>query len=72
MKPQLLVLAIACLAALALPQAANSQEQRKNVSQCQAIAQAIPKAQFASFSAAAPIIPAVSEGEDVTFTFLGH
>jgi len=72
MKPQCLVLAIACLASLALPQAASSQEQRKNVSQCQAIAQGIPKAQFASFSPDAPIIPAVSEGEDVTFTFLGH
>jgi len=72
MKPQYLVLAIACLAAFAASGPARTQEQRTPVSQCQAIAQTIPKATFASFSGAPPPIPAVSEGEDVKFTFLGH
>ncbi|APO69094.1 metallo-beta-lactamase family hydrolase protein [Rhizobium gallicum] len=72
MKPQLLILAIACLVPLALPRAAAAQEERKPVSQCQAIAQAIPKAKFASFSGEMPIVTAVSEGEDVKLTFLGH
>lgn len=72
MKPQLLILAIACLVPLALPRAAAAQEARMPVSQCQAIAQATPKARFASFSGEIPIVPAVSEGEDVKLTFLGH
>jgi len=72
MKPRYLVLAIACLAAFAAPNFAQAQEQRPPVSQCQSIAQTIPKATFASFSGSPPLMPAVSEGEDVKFTFLGH
>ncbi|TCA09330.1 MBL fold metallo-hydrolase [Rhizobium leguminosarum] len=72
MKPRYLVLAIACLAAFAAPNLAGAQEQRPPVSQCQAIAQTIPKVTFASFSGALPLMPAASEGEDVKLTFLGH
>ncbi|OWV66390.1 Zn-dependent hydrolase [Rhizobium sp. R339] len=72
MKPQYLILAIACLAALAAASPSSAQEQRKPVSHCQAIAQNIPKVTFASFSAAPPATPAVSEGEDVKLAFLGH
>ncbi|WP_064683347.1 MBL fold metallo-hydrolase [Rhizobium bangladeshense] len=73
MRPQHLVLAIACLAAFIVSgRAATAQEQRAPVSQCQAIAQTIPKATFASFSGPQPVAPAVAEGEDVKFTFLGH
>ncbi|OWV87024.1 Zn-dependent hydrolase [Rhizobium sp. R635] len=72
MKPRYLILAIACLAASAASAPAGAQEQRKPASQCQAIAENIPKATFASFSAAPPIISAVSEGEDVKFNYLGH
>ncbi|MBY3382151.1 MBL fold metallo-hydrolase [Rhizobium laguerreae] len=72
MKPRYLVLAIACLAAFAAPNLAGAQEQRPPVSQCQAIAQTIPKVTFASFSGTPPLVPAISEGEDVKLTFLGH
>ncbi|MBB4236790.1 MBL fold metallo-hydrolase [Rhizobium esperanzae] len=72
MTPQYLVLAIACLAAFAAPASAGAEQQRAPVSQCQAIAQNTPKATFASFSGAASLTPAVSEGEDVKLTFLGH
>ena len=72
MKPRYLILAIACLAAFAAPHPAAAQDQRAPVSQCQAIAQNIPKATFASFSGTARPVSAVSEGEDVKFTFLGH
>lgn len=72
MKPQYRVLAIACLAVFTAPHFAGAQENRRPVSQCQAIAQNIPKATFASFSGPVPLIPAVSEDEDVKFTYLGH
>ncbi|SCB59379.1 L-ascorbate metabolism protein UlaG, beta-lactamase superfamily [Rhizobium aethiopicum] len=72
MKPRYLILAIACLAAFAASGPAVAQEQRPPVSQCQAIAQNIPKVTFAGFSGARPIVSAVSEGEDVKLTFLGH
>lgn len=72
MKPRCLVLAIACLAIFAVPNLAADQQDRGPVSQCQAIAQNIPEATFASFSGVAPVIPAVTEGEDVKFTYLGH
>ncbi|MBX4938405.1 MBL fold metallo-hydrolase [Rhizobium binae] len=73
MRPQHLVLAIACIAAFIVSgRAATAQQQRSPVSQCQAIAQAIPEVTFASFSGAQPVASAVSEGEDVKFTFLGH
>lgn len=72
MKPHCLVLAIACVAVFSAPNLAEAQEDRRPVSHCQAIAQNIPKATFASFSSAVPVVPAVSEGEDVKFTYLGH
>jgi L-ascorbate metabolism protein UlaG (beta-lactamase superfamily) len=72
MQPQYLVLAIACLAGFAAPNLGSAQENLRPVSQCQAIAQTIPKAIFTSFSQPAPVIPAVSEDEDVKFTYLGH
>ncbi len=51
--------------------AAQAQEARRNVSQCQAIAQSIPKATFASFSGAVPIAGA-ADNETVTLTYIGH
>ena len=72
MKPRCLVLAIACLAIFTVPNLAAAQQDRGPVSQCQAIAQTIPKVTFASFSGALPLMPAVSEGEDVKLTFLGQ
>ncbi|MBX5047537.1 MBL fold metallo-hydrolase [Rhizobium lentis] len=72
MTLQHLVLAIAGLAAFSAPAAAETQQQRVPASQCQAIAENIPKVTFARFSGAQQIVPAVSEGEDVKFTFLGH
>ncbi|MBB3445967.1 MBL fold metallo-hydrolase [Rhizobium sp. BK379] len=72
MKPRCLVLAIACLAIFTVPNLAAAQQDRGPVSQCQAIAQNIPEATFASFSGVAPVIHAVTEGEDVKFTYLGH
>jgi L-ascorbate metabolism protein UlaG (beta-lactamase superfamily) len=72
MTPRYLVLAIACLATSAAPVPATAQEPRTPVSQCQAIAQNLPRATFASFSGAPTPVPAVSEGEDVKLTFLGH
>ncbi|ARM13772.1 MULTISPECIES: MBL fold metallo-hydrolase [Rhizobium] len=73
MKPQHLVLAIACLAAFILSgPAARAQQQRPPVSHCQAIAQSIPRATFASFSGSEQPEPAVTEGKDVKLTFLGH
>ena len=72
MKPRCVVLAIACLAIFTVPNLAAAQQDRGPVSQCQAIAQNIPEATFASFSGVAPVIHAVTEGEDVKFTYLGH
>jgi L-ascorbate metabolism protein UlaG (beta-lactamase superfamily) len=51
--------------------AAQAQEARRNVSQCQAIAQSIPKATFASFSGTVPIAGA-ADNETVTITYIGH
>ncbi|OWO92645.1 Zn-dependent hydrolase [Rhizobium esperanzae] len=72
MKPHYLILAITCLAAFAASDPARAQEPRPPASQCQAIAENMPKATFASFSGAAAPMPAVSEGESVKFTYLGH
>lgn len=62
-------------AVLAVPAAsfapvAHAQETRA-VSQCQAIAQAMPKAMFASFKPE-PVLPVQAAGEDVTISYLGH
>ncbi|ARQ11574.1 metallo-beta-lactamase family hydrolase protein [Rhizobium etli] len=72
MKPHYLILAITCLPAFAASHPAQAQEQHPPASQCQAIAENMPKATFASFSGAPAPILAASEGEDVKFTYLGH
>jgi L-ascorbate metabolism protein UlaG (beta-lactamase superfamily) len=72
MKPRFLVLAIACLILLVATEAAVAQEERKPVSQCQAIAQNIPKATFASFSGSSPFALAAATDESVTITYIGH
>jgi L-ascorbate metabolism protein UlaG (beta-lactamase superfamily) len=75
MKLHFLVFAMTTLSGL-LPgwlghDAAQAQEARRNVSQCQAIAQSIPKATFASFSGTVPIASA-ADNETVTLTYIGH
>ncbi|WP_431320329.1 MBL fold metallo-hydrolase [Rhizobium sp. YTU87027] len=72
MKPRFLVFAIACLIVLVAAEAAVAQEERKNVSQCQAIAQSIPQATFASFTGPAPIIGAGVTDQSVTLTYIEH
>ena len=72
MKPRFLVFAIACLMVLVAAEAAVAQEERRNASQCQAIAQSIPQATFASFTAPAPIIGAGATDQSVTLTYIGH
>ncbi|MFS2154689.1 MBL fold metallo-hydrolase [Rhizobium sp. Rhizsp42] len=75
MKLHFLVFAMTTLSGLLPgwlgPDAAQAQEARRNVSQCQAIAQSIPKATFASFSGAVPIAGA-ADNETVTLTYIGH
>lgn len=75
MKLHFLVFAMTTLSGLLLgwlgSDAAQAQEARRNVSQCQAIAQSIPKATFASFSGAVPIAGA-ADNETVTLTYIGH
>ena len=72
MKPRFLVFAIACLMVLVAAEAAAAQEEQRNVSQCQAIAQSIPQATFASFTGSAPIIDATATDQSVTLTYIGH
>ena len=72
MKPRFLVFAIACLMVLLAAEAAVAQEIRRNASQCQAIAQSIPQATFASFTGPAPIIGAGVTDQSVTLTYIGH
>ncbi|KQV66380.1 MBL fold metallo-hydrolase [Rhizobium sp. Root1220] len=72
MRPRFLVFAIACLLFLVAAESALAQQERGNVSQCQAVAQAIPKATFASFSRAPPLVPAGAAEETVTLTYVGH
>ncbi|MDQ0558743.1 L-ascorbate metabolism protein UlaG (beta-lactamase superfamily) [Rhizobium mesoamericanum] len=72
MKPRFLVYAIACLIVLTAARAAVAQEDRRHVSQCQAIAQSIPQATFASFTAPAPITGAGATDQSVTLTYIGH
>lgn len=50
----------------------QAQEARRNVSQCQAIAQSIPKATFASFSGPAPVLKTALTEETVKLTYIGH
>jgi L-ascorbate metabolism protein UlaG (beta-lactamase superfamily) len=72
MKPRFLVFAIACLMVLVAAEAAAAQEEQRNVSQCQAIAQSIPQATFAGFRGSAPIIDATATDQSVTLTYIGH
>ncbi|MBO9125530.1 MULTISPECIES: MBL fold metallo-hydrolase [unclassified Rhizobium] len=73
MKLHFLVFAMTTLSGLGWlgSDAAQAQEARRNVSQCQAIAQSIPKATFASFSGTVPIARA-ADNETVTLTYIGH
>jgi L-ascorbate metabolism protein UlaG (beta-lactamase superfamily) len=57
---------------LVAAEAAAAQEEQRNVSQCQAIAQSIPQATFASFTGSAPIIDATATDQSVTLTYIGH
>ncbi|WFU00961.1 MBL fold metallo-hydrolase [Rhizobium sp. CB3171] len=68
------VFAVIFLLAVAGWSAADAQERpsRPHVSQCQAIAQSLPKATFASFSGSAPLPANDPVGGDVKITFLGH
>ncbi len=72
MKPRFLVYAIACLIVLTAAQEAVAQEEQRHVSQCQAIAQSIPRATFASFTGPAPITGAGATDQSVTLTYIGH
>ncbi|MBD9455060.1 MULTISPECIES: MBL fold metallo-hydrolase [unclassified Rhizobium] len=72
MKPRFLVFAIACLMVLVAAEAAAAQEEQRNVSQCQAIAQSIPQATFASFTGPSPIIGAGATDQSVALTYIGH
>ncbi|MBZ9791409.1 MBL fold metallo-hydrolase [Rhizobium sp. 3T7] len=72
MKPRFLVFAIACLMVLVAAEAAAAQEERRNVSQCQAVAQSIPQATFASFTGPAPIAGTGATDQSVTLTYIGH
>ncbi len=53
------------------PSVAHAQQQPRHASQCQAIAEAIPQATFASFTPAAAVKGQATAG-DVTITYLGH
>ncbi|WP_429177121.1 MBL fold metallo-hydrolase [Ensifer sp. LBL] len=53
------------------PSVAHAQQQPRPVSQCQAIAEAIPQATFASFTPAATTKGQTTAGE-VTISYLGH
>jgi L-ascorbate metabolism protein UlaG (beta-lactamase superfamily) len=79
MKPHYFVLAIACLVAFLALSPATAQQtkiqtrpQTTPASQCQAIAQALPKATFVNLSAAAPKTAAAEANDQVKITFLGH
>lgn len=72
MKPRFLVFAIACLMVLVAAEAAVAQEERRNVSQCQAIAQSVPQATFVSFSGQAPVAVTGTTDGTVTLTYIGH
>jgi L-ascorbate metabolism protein UlaG (beta-lactamase superfamily) len=72
MRPRFLVFAITCLLVLLAAETAAAQEKRGNVSQCQAVAQAVPEATFASFTGAPRSMPAGAAEEMVTLTYIGH
>jgi L-ascorbate metabolism protein UlaG (beta-lactamase superfamily) len=72
MMPRFLVFAVACLLFLIAAEAAVAQEERRNVSQCQAVAQSIPKATFASVSGPPPLISAGATEQTVALTYVGH
>ncbi|HEY0122097.1 MAG TPA: MBL fold metallo-hydrolase [Rhizobium sp.] len=68
------VFAVFFLLALAGGRVADAQERpsRPQPSQCQAIAQSLPKATFASFSDPGPTLAKEPVNGDVKITFLGH
>ncbi len=72
MKPRFLVFAIACVTLLIAAEAAIAQQERKAISQCQAVAQSLPHATYASFSGPAPVVRATSTEETVALTYVGH
>ncbi|OCJ10912.1 Zn-dependent hydrolase [Rhizobium sp. AC44/96] len=72
MRLHFLLLAMMCLLCLSAANAAVAQEQRRAVSQCQAVAEAIPKATFISFAGSTPPTPAGITEETVKITYVGH
>ncbi|MDL2409040.1 MBL fold metallo-hydrolase [Rhizobium calliandrae] len=74
MMPRFPVFAVIFLLSLAGWDVADAQEMpsRPQASQCQAIAQSLPKATFASFSGSGPTLANDPVGGDVKITFLGH
>lgn len=54
------------------PEPAHAQDASAPISQCQAIAEAVPKATFASFAAPEVAPVAAAAERDVTITYLGH
>lgn len=74
MMPRFPVLAAFFLSMIFCWSVAHAQQKpvRPQPSQCQAIAQSLPKASFASFSRAGPTLANDPIGGDVKITFLGH
>ena len=74
MMPRFPVLAVFFLSMLFCWSVARAQQKpvRPQPSQCQAIAQSLPKASFASFSPAGPMLADDPVDGDVKITFLGH
>ena len=74
MMPRFPVLAVFFLAMIFSSGATDAQQKpvRPQPSQCQAIAQSLPKATFASFSPLGPTLANDPVNGDVKITFLGH
>ncbi len=71
MLRSLMLAALGLLPVLAVFAPVRAQEARPPVSQCQAIAQALPNVRFASFSGPG-ILPVQAKAEEVKITYLGH
>lgn len=64
-------LAFALLAFLSLPAFAQAEEERPRVSECQLVAETLPKASFVRFDAS-PSLQWAAADREVTITYLGH
>ncbi|KAA0700897.1 Zn-dependent hydrolase [Neorhizobium sp. P12A] len=78
MKPHDFILAIACLVAFIAPNLATAQQTKIQArpqtpaSECQAIAQSLPKTTFVNLTSAPPSKAAAEANDQVKITFLGH